>query len=147
MDTTVGVVVPERSLARLCEEYLRVNDLDHIDSSQFQQLRHFLRGVKVIAHHAGRREPRALKIRDLVPFVGEEIFEKVVRHGDVERKVRISVAVSLLFGLPSIPTQSSQQHFRDNYNITIPPGSLGVRGSRELFPISCCRTILQLYRV
>ncbi|KAJ7349234.1 Piwi domain-containing protein [Mycena albidolilacea] len=130
VDTTVGIVVPERSLARLCEEYLRVNDLGHIDSSQFQQLRHFLRGVKVIAHHAGRREPRALKIRDLVPFVGEEIFEKVVRHGDVERKVRISVA----------------EHFRDNYNITIPPGSLGVRGSRELFPISCCRTILQLYR-
>ncbi|KAF7338663.1 Protein argonaute-2 [Mycena venus] len=131
VDTTVGVVVPARSLVRLCQEYLHVKNLDEITSFQFQQLRLFLRGVKVTVDHIGLREPRTLKIRDLVQSVGDEVFEKVVRQDNgAQERVRISVA----------------DHFRANYNITVPPGSLGIRGTRELFPIEFCRSLQQLYR-
>ncbi|KAJ7261360.1 Piwi domain-containing protein [Mycena haematopus] len=126
----IPLSVPEGSLVQLCKDYLRLRHLDAITALQFQQLRLFLRGVKIIADHAGRREPRTLKIRDLVDDVGAEVFAKIVHHGDVQHRVQISVA----------------QHFRDNYNMTIPPRTLGVRGSHELFPITCCRTIQQLYR-
>ncbi|KAJ7929263.1 Piwi domain-containing protein, partial [Mycena leptocephala] len=124
VDTTVGVVVPESSLVRLCQEYLREPNLEHITSAQFQQLRLFLRGIKITVNHPGRREPRTLKIRDLVLSVGEEVFEKVV-HQQIGNR---------------------EQHFRESYNLPIPPGSLGIRGTQELFPITFCRTVQQLYR-
>jgi hypothetical protein len=89
--------VPESSLVRLCQEYLREPNLEHITSAQFQQLRLFLRGIKITVNHPGRREPRTLKIRDLVLSVGEEVFEKVVRqeigNREVQKRVTISVAV------------------------------------------------------
>ncbi|KAJ7445738.1 hypothetical protein B0H11DRAFT_398467 [Mycena galericulata] len=135
VDTTVGVVVPKTSLVQLCWTHLRDEvNLNHLGPQDFQQLRRFLRGIKVTVNHPGRLEPRAIKIRDLVQSVGEEVFEKTVRQktGNVEvlRKVSITVA----------------QHFRDSYNLTIPPGTLGIRGTHEMFPVMYCTTIQQLYR-
>ncbi|KAF7359355.1 Protein argonaute-2 [Mycena sanguinolenta] len=130
VDTTVGVVVPEESLVWVCQNYLRLRHLDAMTAHQFRELRLFLRGVKVVANHVGRQEPRTLKIRDLVDDVGAEVFEKIVRDGNSQHRVRISVA----------------QHFLDTYNMTIRPRTLGVKGTRELFPITCCKTVEQLYR-
>ncbi|KAK7023929.1 protein argonaute-2 [Favolaschia claudopus] len=133
VDTTVGVVVPDQELERLCYEYLRLRRgevLSSISSDQFQVLRHFLRGIKVRVMHRGRSEARTIKIRDLVYDVGAESFQKIVQQGDRERSVQITVA----------------EHFYSTYNITIPRGSLGIRGSHEMFPMIFCRTIQQLYQ-
>ncbi|KAJ6500471.1 Piwi domain-containing protein [Mycena sanguinolenta] len=123
-------LVPEKSLEWICQDYLRLDNLHTITAHQFRELRLFLRGLKVVADHVGRQEPRTLKIRDLVDDVGAEVFEKIVRRGNVQHRVQITVA----------------QHFLETYNMKIRPRTLGVKGTRELFPITCCRTIQQLYR-
>jgi len=79
VDVTIGVIVPAGPLEKICGDYTSVKnirDLSTLRDSQFQQLRLFIRGLKVevsLANHRGKR-PRVIK--DLVRDVGGVTFDK-----------------------------------------------------------------------
>ncbi|KAJ7273225.1 PAZ domain-containing protein [Mycena rebaudengoi] len=133
IDTTVGVVVPKNALEDFCWTYCRntfnMNNrkLWQLNPSEFQELRTFARDIKITIKTAGR-PARSVKIKDLVKDCGEVRFLKKITGNQT---VEMTVA----------------DHFFHVHNITIPPRSLGVKvGHNEVFPISICTTVNQLYK-
>jgi hypothetical protein len=66
-------------LETICGEYASVHnarDLSNLKQSGFQQLRLFVRGLKVIVNIPGRRGNRPKAIKDLVQDVGAKVFDK-----------------------------------------------------------------------
>lgn len=126
VDVTVGVVVPAKPLEMICGDYVSVRntrELSALKQSQFQQLRLFVRGLKVVVDLPGHRGKRPKTIKDLVQNVGAVVFDK-----------------------GGVPT-SIADHFQAMHNIRIPPKSLGVKlGQDGQFPISVCLTVQQLYK-
>lgn len=98
VDVTVGVVwvlfahssylyhllqhfnsVPAKPLEMICGDYVSVRntrELSALKQSQFQQLRLFVRGLKVVVDLPGHRGKRPKTIKDLVQNVGAVVFDK-----------------------------------------------------------------------
>jgi eukaryotic translation initiation factor 2C len=71
--------VPARPLEMICGDYASVRntrDLSILRDSQFQQLRLFIRGLKVIVNLPGHKGKRSRAIKDLVRDVGSVVFDK-----------------------------------------------------------------------
>lgn len=128
IDVTVGAIVPAASLESLCANYLGLRnsrDLARLNYPDFHKLRQFIRGLKIDVDLAGHKGRRPKTIKDLVRGVGEQEF-------DTGNGQQMTVA----------------EHFQRAHNrFIIHPGSLGVKvGHSELFPLTACRTVAQLYK-
>ncbi|KAF8626746.1 hypothetical protein AX15_004709 [Amanita polypyramis BW_CC] len=128
IDLTVGVVVPQKRLVDLFQNYLNLRDTRHItnltrDQPNFRALKLFAKQLKFRVDLPGHTGKRPQTIWDLVPDAGSVTFDK---HGE-----DVSVA----------------DHFFRAHQVTIPPRTLGVKTKKgAIYPITVCLTIEQLYR-
>ncbi|KAM6492052.1 Piwi domain containing protein [Amanita muscaria] len=133
IDYTVGVVqvlLPSLPVMDIFMGYIKKPDarsLSHIskDDPQYRALRLFARSIKFTIEIPGRTNTatRARAIADLVLDCGAYTFEK---NGE-----QVTVA----------------EHFHNVHNFMIPPRTLGIKTkSGEVFPITVCKTVAQLYK-
>lgn len=122
--------MPSGTLLSVCADFLKLQntrDLRDLRKRQplFNQLRTFLRGLKIEIQIPGNPARTAKPLRDLVLNVDEKEF--TTKTGQ---------------------TLSVGDHFRSVHNLRLAKDELGVViGRHEVFPISVCVVPQQLYKV